>query len=207
MIKYAAATIIFSFLFYGGNSQQSAEKSKQALPIKKLDNPKVINQRSNTYWKDGTRSTPTGYQATGIGSGYSAYQPKQKAVIVSPKKYSNYSTKQSTLNSRKIYHWEDGQVATPSGHRATGVANNSYSSLKKEKRTIKEELENKATKQQRFPSSSKLDPRKIYLWPDGQRATPSGHRATPVNGGYSAPVSDSNEKDRPLKKDLRKKYQ
>lgn len=35
-------------------------------------------------------------------------------------------------------------------------------------------------------SSARLDNRKIYHFKDGQRSTPTGNEATPVNGGYSA---------------------
>jgi hypothetical protein len=43
-----------------------------------------------------------------------------------------------------------------------------------------------------------IHPEKEYMWEDGQLATPSGHDATPVGGGYAA-----------LKKDtvVRKKYE
>jgi len=40
--------------------------------------------------------------------------------------------------------------------------------------------------------STKLSNRKIYHWKDGQRATPTGHNATPSNGSqYSALKKDT----------------
>src|SRR6478672_4986169 len=39
--------------------------------------------------------------------------------------------------------------------------------------------------------SQVLNNRKIYHFQDGQRSTPTGHEATPVNGGYAALGKDS----------------
>ncbi len=36
------------------------------------------------------------------------------------------------LSNRKIYHWKDGQRATPTGHTATPSNGSQYSALKKD---------------------------------------------------------------------------
>ncbi len=41
----------------------------------------------------------------------------------------------NNLNNRRIYHWKDGQRATPTGHEATGVGGG-YSALMKRKKPL-----------------------------------------------------------------------
>ena len=36
------------------------------------------------------------------------------------------------LSNRKIYHWKDGQRATPTGHKATSSNGSQYAALKKD---------------------------------------------------------------------------
>ena len=45
-----------------------------------------------------------------------------------------------TLNNRKIYKWENGQRATPTGHEASPL-NGSYQSLKKDTAAVKKKEE------------------------------------------------------------------
>jgi hypothetical protein len=55
-----------------------------------------------------------------------------------PKKVRAHHYKQRTqktdtlqLSNRKIYHWKDGQRATPTGHTATPSNGSQYSAIKK----------------------------------------------------------------------------
>ncbi len=38
----------------------------------------------------------------------------------------------------------------------------------------------------RVVETNKMNDRRIYKWKDGQRATPTGHEATGMGGGYAA---------------------
>jgi hypothetical protein len=56
-----------------------------------------------------------------------------------PKKVKAHHYKQRTqktdtvkLSNRKIYHWKDGQRATPTGHVATPSNGSQYSAIKKD---------------------------------------------------------------------------
>jgi hypothetical protein len=130
MVKILCTTALF--IFFGGAviAQQKSNQNDQVLPQKILDNPKVINQRNVKHWSDGQRATPTGHQATGVGSGYSALKPTQMAEVVpvgfEAQKITNTAVK---LDPRKIYNWADGTSSTPSGHIAAPV-NGTFSALK-----------------------------------------------------------------------------
>ena len=65
-------------------------------------------------------------------------------------------------------------------------AQNNKKSQSKKPRTSHSKQITKST------DSSQLSNRKIYQWKDGQRATPTGHNATPSNGSqYSALKKDT----------------
>jgi hypothetical protein len=44
----------------------------------------------------------------------------------------NYKTDTITLTNREIYHWSDGQRATPTGQEATSSNGSGYAALKKD---------------------------------------------------------------------------
>ena len=113
-------------VFAQDDNTKAEKKVQRIIPIKMLDEPAVINQRDVKHWGNGQTATPTGRQATGIGSGYSALRKNEPVKVI-----------------------------------------NTSASLKATKRSVKEN-------------------REIKLWPDGQKATVTGHEATPINGGYSA---------------------
>ncbi len=57
--------------------------------------------------------------------------PVKKKIV----KHSNQAVKpidSANLSNRKIYHWKDGQRATPTGHNATPSNGSQYSALKKD---------------------------------------------------------------------------
>jgi hypothetical protein len=102
-----------------------------------LDKEAVIDQRSEKYWGNGQKATPTGRQATGIGSGYSALRQEQPLKIVNPttsiSAYSKSIPEGNTstiIENRKIQLLPDGQKATKNGHEATPI-NGGYNSLRK----------------------------------------------------------------------------
>jgi len=57
----------------------------------------------------------------------------------------------------------------------------------------------KKTAKTKKTAKKPLNQRKEYQWKNGQEATPTGHEATGVNGGYSAIRKDSVSKT-PVKK-------
>ena len=62
------------------NTKAVADSSKGKL---------LTNNRRIYHWKDGQRATPTGHEATGTGSGYSALKKRPKPLAkdtISPKK-------------------------------------------------------------------------------------------------------------------------
>ena len=75
-------------------NNEAEEKVRRTIPKKLLDEPAVIDQRSIKYWGNGQKSTATGRQATGIGSGYSSLKQDQPVKIVNPT-YKNKKRKQS----------------------------------------------------------------------------------------------------------------
>lgn len=55
----------------------------------------------------------------------SSYQAKKNVVRLS-------NMQRAALNNRKIYHWKNGQRATPTGHEATGSNTDAYVSQRKD---------------------------------------------------------------------------
>lgn len=159
------------------------ERAVRTIEIKKLDKEVVIDQRTEKYWGNGQKATPTGRQATGIGSGYTALRKNQPVKIVSPSSsISSYS--RSIPENRNIYKWENGQKSTITGFQATGIGSG-YSAIKKN--NYRDKLKKSNTERIHEGNSSTLiENRRIKLWPDGQKATVTGHEATPINGGYSS---------------------
>jgi hypothetical protein len=86
------------------------------------------------------------------------------------------------LNERE-YMWPDGQVATPTGHEASAVSGNNAAKPKAKVST--DNVQRNSVEKQ------VLLPEREYMWKDGQTATPSGHEATPVGGGYAALKKDT----------------
>ena len=159
------------------------ERAVRTIPIKKLDKEVVIDQRTEKYWGNGQKATPTGRQATGIGSGYSALRKNQPVKIVSPS--SSISTYSINIpENRNIYMWDNGQKATITGFQATGIGSG-YSAIKKNY-NYRDKLKKSNTRINEGNSSTLIENRRIKLWPDGQKATVTGHEATPINGGYSS---------------------
>jgi hypothetical protein len=95
----------------------------------------------------------------------------------------------ATLDPGKMYMWEDGQAATPSGHEAASINNNKVVNARQESNS----------KQQRdlvnpyLVNPANLQMGKMYMWQNGQAATPTGQEATAVNGGYAA-LGDSTKR-------------
>ena len=58
---------------------------------------------------------------------------------------------------------------------------------------------NKSTTMENVEVTTTADNRREYVYPNGQASTPSGHDATPVNGGYAA-LGRSDRKSPPPKK-------
>ena len=50
---------------------------------------------------------------------------------------------------------------------------------------------NKSSKTKKSTGPVRLNNRKIYRWKDGQKATPTGHEATPSNGSQYSAINDS----------------
>ena len=92
-----------------------------------------------------------------------------------------------SLDQRTNYHWANGTTATPTGRDAAPTAmEGSYMSHRVVNASIKT-----PSYRNRLVSSTRsylqtLDQRKIYHWKDGTTATPTGHEATPVGGGYAS---------------------
>ena len=55
----------------------------------------------------------------------------------------------------------------------------------------------KKTKKETKAPSEVLNNRKIYNWESGQRATPTGHEATPTNGGGYASLRKETPANKP----------
>jgi hypothetical protein len=101
--------------------------------------------------------------------------PENKQVVIPS------STDPSKLDPRKIYMWEDGQSATPSGHQARAVNGNKVS-----KENIDMQDESGQIVNPYLVNPALLNQAKMYMWRDGQAATPTGHEASSVTGGYAA---------------------
>lgn len=67
-------------------SQEGSETASKKQAKKKASNNKSknLNDRKIYHWKDGQRATPTGHEATGTGSGYSAIQKDSSATPKEP---------------------------------------------------------------------------------------------------------------------------
>ena len=59
----------------------------------------------------------------------------------------------------------------------------------------------KKSKKAKTVTKKPLNQRKEYQWKNGQEATPTGHEATGVNGGYSAIKKDTTRKNGTHKQD------
>jgi hypothetical protein len=72
----------------GSNSSNAPQGSTESANNQKMKkkgtkkNTQNLNQRRNYKWKDGQKATPTGHEATGTGSNYSAIR---KDTIATPK--------------------------------------------------------------------------------------------------------------------------
>ncbi len=75
----------------------------------------------------------TDKQTTKKSTKKTAKKTKKKGTTAKAtnQKNANARKKPSPLNDRRIYHWKDGQRATPTGHDATGTGGG-YSALKKD---------------------------------------------------------------------------
>lgn len=167
---------------------------RRTIPIKMLDEPTVIDQRDVKHWANGQKSTPTGRQATGIGSGYSALRKDEPVKIINPAS-SLTASKRSIPENRKNYKWENGQTATITGYQATGIGSG-YASLKKDK-NVRDAIVTPGNTRKRDSNSANIPSnRKIKLWPDGQKATVTGHEAAPINGGYSSLGKKKNDENK-----------
>lgn len=175
----------FSVVVFAQDDKTIAEKKvHRTIPIKMLDESTVIDQRDVKHWANGQKSTPTGRQATGIGSGYSALRKNEPVKIINPSA-SLTASKRSIPENRKNYKWENGQTATVTGYQATGIGSG-YASLKKDK-NVREAIVTPGNNRKRDSNSPNIpENRKIKQWPDGQKATVTGHEAAPINGGYSS---------------------
>ena len=54
----------------GGQSSNSTTNSSEGAHKKNKKKKTALNHRRNYNWKSGQQATPTGQEATGIGSGY-----------------------------------------------------------------------------------------------------------------------------------------
>lgn len=178
-------TCCLSVVVFAQNNNTEAEKKvHRTIPIKNLDEAKVIDQRNIKHWANGQKSTPTGRQATGIGSGYSALRRDEPAKVINPSS-SLTASKRNLPDNRKNYKWENGQTATVTGFQATGIGSG-YASLKKDK-NVREAIVTPGSNRKSDSNSANIpENRKIKQWPDGQKATVTGHEAAPINGGYSS---------------------
>ncbi len=193
ILTIVACSLSVAVFAQADNSKEDKNVSR-TIPFKKLDEASVIDQRDVKHWANGQKSTPTGRQATGIGSGYSALKKDEPAQITNPSN-SLTASKRSIPDNRTIYMWENGQKSTITGYQATGIGSG-YASLKKDK-NVKEDIVNPANSRNRDSNSSNIPAnRKIKLWPDGQKATVTGHEAAPINGGYSALGKKKNENNK-----------
>ncbi len=164
------------------DNSKTQERANRTINIKMLDKTAVIDQRDIKNWGNGQKSTATGRQATGIGSGYSALRNDGPVEIVNP---SSLPAIKGIPENRTIYKWENGQTATVTGYQATGIGSG-YASLKKDKTVRKAIITPENTRWPDSNSSVILENRIIKQWPDGQKATVTGNQAAPINGGYSA---------------------
>lgn len=55
-----------------GNSAKTKKDSSANSKTAKQQKPAKLNHRKIYHWETGQRATPTGQEATGVGSGYSA---------------------------------------------------------------------------------------------------------------------------------------
>ena len=68
----------------------------------------------------GTGSRTTG-AVSSTGSSRPLHTAKQRVSVRDKKGRKKTLTRSVPLQEGKIYHWKDGQRATPTGHEATGV--------------------------------------------------------------------------------------
>lgn len=73
------------------------------------------------------------------------------------------------------------------GTSGTVMAQTDKNTLNNNENNTTEKKEVKGTK----VDPGNLDQRNIYYWKSGQRATPTGHEATGLGGGYAALQKDS----------------
>jgi hypothetical protein len=69
----------------GYSALQPATKVKVVAPVNKTNRvnytgKKISENRKIIMWENGQKSTTTGYEATGIGSGYSSLKPKNETL-------------------------------------------------------------------------------------------------------------------------------
>jgi hypothetical protein len=107
---------------------------------------------------------------------------KENRAVQAPSIVNSSLVDPATLDPAKMYLWEDGQVATPSGHEAGAINSNKLAGNKKGKNTV----QNGEIVSPSVVNPYTLTPGKMYMWPDGQAATPTGHEAAAMNGGYAA---------------------
>ena len=90
MKRILIATAVLMGFGCAANAQTSGSSAPNAPTVsptqtkgkkgKKVE-PTDMNQRKTYHWKDGQRATPTGHEATGLGSS-AAPLPKDSAIIV-----------------------------------------------------------------------------------------------------------------------------
>src|SRR5690606_38533679 len=95
--------------------------------------------------------------------------------------------------------WDNGQSSTITAFQATGLGSG-YSALKKEN-NYREHLRKNNSPRTNDHSTSIGENRKIKLWPDGQKATVTGHQAAPINGGYSSLGKKQSAQERQIEKE------
>ena len=102
--------IFTSAIIIGCVSFASAQRAGRATATKTppVNNTSAMNSASS-------HTAKAGAPAPGTLSGKSN---KEQATVLK-------------IDNRDIYHWKDGQRATPTGNEATGSNDNSYVSLKK----------------------------------------------------------------------------
>lgn len=203
MIKQSVCALFACCLYTAAISQDENNKTNnevnqkalRSIPLKKLDKEAVIDQRTEKYWANGQKATPTGRQATGVTGGYSALRKNKTVKVVSPSSSSISAYSKSIPENRNIYKWENGQKSTITGFQATGLGSG-YSALKKDT-NYRDKFKKTNTERKFDNNTSIIENRKIKLWPDGQKATKTGNEATPINGGYSSlgkrPIKNNQE--------------